>query len=123
MDCITPQAANGFMLIIDCSQAKVLYVSDTISDVLHEEADSWLGSCFYDLLHPKDIQKVREQLACFDVEEALKASLKQNVAQCTSLSLSLTSLSLFPSLSLPPLSLSCPYLPTSFFLSVTLLFL
>ena len=81
------------MLIIDCSQAKVLYVSDTISDVLHEEADGWLGSCFYDLLHPKDIQKVREQLACFDVEEALKASLKQNVAQCKSilsLSLSLT---------------------------------
>ena len=61
------------MVIIDCSQAKVLYVSDTISDVLHEEADGWLGSCFYDLLHPKDIQKVREQLACFDVDEALKA--------------------------------------------------
>ena len=78
------------MLIIDCSQAKVLYVSDTISDVLHEEPDGWLGSCFYDLLHPKDIQKVREQLACFDVEEALKASLKQNVAQCEcTLSLSL----------------------------------
>lgn len=81
------------MLIIDCSQAKVLYVSDTISDVLHEEADGWLGLCFYDLLHPKDIQKVREQLACFDVEEALKASLKQNVAQCKSL-LSFLSLSL-----------------------------
>ena len=78
------------MLIIDCSQAKVLYVSDTMSDVLHEDPDGWLGSCFYDLLHPKDIQKVREQLACFDVEEALKASLKQNVAQCKSVSLFLS---------------------------------
>ena len=92
------------MLIIDCSQAKVLYVSDTISDVLHEEAEGWLGSCFYDLLHPKDIQKVREQLACFDVEEALKASLKQNVAQCkSSLSLSLYMyVCLSNSLPLPP---------------------
>lgn len=96
------------MLIIDCSQAKVLYVSDTISEVLHEEPDGWLGSCFYDLLHPKDIQKVREQLACFDVEEALKASLKQNVAQCKFLSVSLSSLPfLFLSLFVSsPLSLS-----------------
>ena len=40
-------------------------------DVLHEPEDEWIGSCFYDLLHPKDIQKVKEQLACFDVEEGV----------------------------------------------------
>ena len=39
------------------------------SDVLGESPDNWMGTCFYDLLHPKDIQKVKGQLACFDVEE------------------------------------------------------
>ncbi len=47
------QAANGFMLIIQCNQAKILFVSDTVSEVLSEEPDSWIGSCLYDLLHPK----------------------------------------------------------------------
>lgn len=93
------------MLIIECSQAKVLFVSDTISEVLNEEPDNWIGSCLYDSLHPKvracvsmcvcvssvqficalqDIQKVKEQLTCFDIDEAKKASSssKQGVASC-----------------------------------------
>ena len=41
------------MLIIECSQAKVLFVSDTINEVLNEEPDNWIGSCLYDVLHPK----------------------------------------------------------------------
>lgn len=41
------------MLIIECSQAKVLFVSDTITEVLSEEPDSWIGTCLYDVLHPK----------------------------------------------------------------------
>ena len=40
-------------MIIECSQAKVLFVSDTISEVLNEEPDSWIGTCLYDALHPK----------------------------------------------------------------------
>lgn len=78
------QAANGFMMIISCDKACILFVSDTISDVLHEPSvryshvivshvivlqENWIGSTLYDLLHPKDIQKVKEQLASFDVEE------------------------------------------------------
>lgn len=65
----TPQAANGFMMIISCLQARVIFISDAVQDVLNESPDSWIGACFYDLLHPKDIQKVKEQLACFDLEE------------------------------------------------------
>lgn len=41
------------MLIIECSQAKVLFVSDTVSEVLNEEPEDWIGSCLYDILHPK----------------------------------------------------------------------
>lgn len=47
------QAANGFMMIIECSQAKVLFVSDTIRDVLKENPEQWIGSCLYDKLHHK----------------------------------------------------------------------
>lgn len=72
------EAANGFMIIISCEKARVLFVSDTINEVLHQSPDNWLGSSFYDLLHPKDVQKIKEQLACFDVEEALAASVKHN---------------------------------------------
>ena len=50
---------------------RILFVSDTIAEVLNESEDDWMGSCFYDLLHPKDIQKVKEQLVCFDVEEGV----------------------------------------------------
>ena len=30
-----------------------------------------MGTCFYDLLHPKDVQKVKSQLTCFDLDEGL----------------------------------------------------
>jgi hypothetical protein len=86
------------MIIISCDKARILFVTDTIADVLKEPADSWLGTTLYDLLHPKDIQKVKEQLTSFDVEEgmghfhlvylsnvfltALNANNKQNSAKC-----------------------------------------
>jgi PAS domain S-box-containing protein len=73
------EAANGFMVIIECSWARILFVSDTISDVLGEPVETWMGTSFYDLLHPKDIQKVKSQLTCFDLDEAMKASVKNNV--------------------------------------------
>jgi hypothetical protein len=63
------EAANGFMVIIECSWARILFVSDTISDVLGEPVETWMGTSFYDLLHPKDIQKVKSQLTCFDLDE------------------------------------------------------
>lgn len=68
------EAANGFMLIISCQQARVLYVSETVEDVLHESQDAWKGQFFYDILHPKDIQKVKAQLDCMNMEETLQAN-------------------------------------------------
>ncbi|CAI7992052.1 Aryl hydrocarbon receptor nuclear translocator homolog [Geodia barretti] len=67
------------MIIIECSWARILFVSDTISDVLGEPVENWMGTSFYDLLHPKDIQKVKSQLTCFDLDEAMKAGVKNNV--------------------------------------------
>ena len=40
------KAANGFMVIINCSQARVIYVSDAISDVMQEAPVSvWVCVC------------------------------------------------------------------------------
>lgn len=75
------EAANGFMVIINCSQARILFVSDTIHDVLKENPDQWIGSCFYDLLHPKDIQSAKEQLSSFNMDDENVASLKQSVSK------------------------------------------
>jgi len=46
------------MVIIECSEAKVLYVSDTITDVLQEKPEQWIGSCLYDMLHHKVCQLI-----------------------------------------------------------------
>ena len=41
-----------------------------------------MGTCFYDLLHPKDVQKVKEQLACFDLEEGMSVCLSVYMCVC-----------------------------------------
>ena len=86
------------MLIIECSQAKILFVSDTVSDVLNEEPENWIGSCLYDSLHPKvmHLKYIREDLlfimyashrnACIDnnyQHNAIDISLVYYVYHCT----------------------------------------
>ena len=45
--------------------------------------NDWVGCSFYDLLHSKDVQKVKEQLACFDVEEGNSVPLHTMHVQYT----------------------------------------
>ena len=52
-------------------------------DVLKESPEGWIGTCFYDLLHPKDLQKVKEQLSCFDLEEGLSVCLSACLLVCS----------------------------------------
>lgn len=57
------EAADGFLFVVSCDTGRVIYVSDSVQPVLNHSQNDWYGSCFYDSLHPDDIDKVREQLS------------------------------------------------------------
>ncbi|XP_065911548.1 protein cycle-like isoform X2 [Dysidea avara] len=77
------EAASGFMLILCCSNGRILFASDTLQDVLGEAPDNWMGHCFYDILHPKDVQKVKEQLHCFNINDTLQSCNEQGLDSST----------------------------------------
>ncbi|UYV65769.1 ARNT [Cordylochernes scorpioides] len=57
------QAADGFLFVVACDTGRIIYVSDSITPVLnHSQADCFNSSIF-DLVHPEDLDKLREQLS------------------------------------------------------------
>jgi aryl hydrocarbon receptor nuclear translocator len=77
------QAANGFLFVIACDTGVVLYVADSIFPVLNmtqvghlwsaghlsdiDHQGEWLDRSIYELVHPDDVDKVRDQLSPNDV--------------------------------------------------------
>lgn len=57
------EAADGFLFVSACDTGRLIYVSDSVTPVLHQSQSDWFGSCLYDHLHPDDVEKVREQLS------------------------------------------------------------
>lgn len=57
------EAADGFLFVSACDTGRLIYVSDSVTPVLHQSQGDWFGSCLYDHLHPDDVEKVREQLS------------------------------------------------------------
>lgn len=57
------EAADGFLFVVSCDTGRVIYVSDSVAPVLNFSQNDWYGSCFYDNIHPEDVDKVREQLS------------------------------------------------------------
>ncbi|XP_076331733.1 aryl hydrocarbon receptor nuclear translocator homolog isoform X2 [Tachypleus tridentatus] len=57
------EAADGFLFVAACDTGKVIYVSDSVTPVLNQSQTNWLNSSLYDLIHPDDLDKVREQLS------------------------------------------------------------
>jgi len=57
------EAADGFLFVAACDTGRLIYVSDSVTPVLHQGQTDWFGSCLYDHLHPDDVEKVREQLS------------------------------------------------------------
>ncbi|KAI6181368.1 Helix-loop-helix DNA-binding domain protein [Aphelenchoides besseyi] len=56
------EAANGFLFVLACDSGAVLYCSDSILPVLNLQQEDWLNHSIYDLVHPDDMDKVRDQL-------------------------------------------------------------
>ncbi|VDK76749.1 unnamed protein product [Litomosoides sigmodontis] len=56
------EAANGFLFVVCCDTGRILYVADSIVPVLNMRQDDWLHHSIYELVHPDDMEKVRDQL-------------------------------------------------------------
>ncbi|XP_041464012.1 aryl hydrocarbon receptor nuclear translocator 2-like isoform X2 [Lytechinus variegatus] len=57
------EAADGFLFVTSCESGRIIYVSDSVTPVLNQPQNDWIGGSIYDLVHTDDADKVREQLS------------------------------------------------------------
>ena len=57
------EAADGFLFVVSCDSGRIIYVSDSVTPVLHHAQADLFGTSLYDHVHPEDSEKVREQLS------------------------------------------------------------
>ncbi|KAI6183214.1 Helix-loop-helix DNA-binding domain protein [Aphelenchoides bicaudatus] len=75
------EAANGFLFVLACDTGRVLYVADSILPVLNLRQEDWLQHSIYDLVHPDDMDKVRDQLSGSDVQMNRTLDLKSGTVK------------------------------------------
>lgn len=64
------ESMDGFLFVVSCESARILFVSDTVTTVINQAHSDWIGHVFYDLIHPQDVTRVQEQLSVDDTRRS-----------------------------------------------------